>query len=63
MDNPSFTYQQGKPVKYQVVDINNTGNNAQFYVSLANAQKIVGLATAQDYIDKTNIDLNRLMVH
>ncbi|MBR2858059.1 hypothetical protein IKE96_02580 [bacterium] len=56
VDNPSFTYQQGKPVKYQVVDINNTGNNAQFYVSLANAQKIVGLATAQDYIDKTNID-------
>lgn len=56
VDNPSFTYQQGKPVKYQVIDINNTGNNAQFYVSLANAQKIVGLATAQDYIDKTNID-------
>lgn len=55
-DNPVFSYQQGKDVTYRVVDINNTGNDAQFYISLNNAQKVLGLATAQDYIDKTNID-------
>ena len=40
---------------YEVVGINNTGNGAQFYISLTNAQNILGLATATNYKNNTNI--------
>lgn len=46
---------KGEIQKYKIVDINNTGNGEQLYISLKNAQKIIGLATEDDYIKNENI--------
>lgn len=40
---------------YKIVDINNTGSDVQFYISMPQAQQILGLATSNDYVNKTKI--------
>ncbi|MDE5651580.1 MAG: hypothetical protein K2H80_00735, partial [Ureaplasma sp.] len=42
-------------IKLRIVDICNTGNGPQIYSSISNAQKIMGLATKEDYENDTNI--------
>lgn len=54
-DNAKINLKSIPKQNYEVVGINNTGNGAQFYISLTNAQKILGLATATDYKNKTNV--------
>ncbi len=41
-------------IKLRIIDINNTGNGPQIYCSIKNAQKILGLATQDDYENNTN---------
>lgn len=47
IDNPT--------IKLRIVDVINTGNGPQIYCSINNAQKILGLATKEDYQNDTNI--------
>ena len=54
-DIKEFYLKEGQVQKYKVVDINNTGNGEQLYISLENAQKVIGLATSSDYIKDENI--------
>lgn len=44
-----------QPVTFTIVNINNTGNGVQMYTNIETAQKSLGLATAQDYLDSNNI--------
>ncbi|GAA5414592.1 hypothetical protein UREOM_3030 [Ureaplasma sp. OM1] len=40
---------------FTVVGINNTGHNAEFFTSMTSAQNVLGLATAEQYQNKTNV--------
>lgn len=53
-DDLNFNTKSGVSKKYEIVGINNTGNNQQFYIGLEQAQKVLGLATASDYQKDTN---------
>lgn len=55
--DPSVPQQLYQPAKYEfkVVGINNTGHNAQFYTSMSTAQKVLGLATANNYATNSDI--------
>lgn len=45
------------PITFTIVNINNTGNGVQMYTSIDVAQKSLGLATSEDYLNSNKISI------
>lgn len=54
-ENTKLNLKVSPKQKYEIVGINNTGSGSQFYISLNNAQKVLGLATTSNYVNKNNV--------
>lgn len=54
-DAPNITNKEASSYTFRIVDINNTANDVQMYTSMSGAQKVLGLATSEDYSNNTNI--------